>query len=265
MRENDSGLQFTEDLVQICNPLHLLGLTYFNHIKIVKNKYRISLGNHRLWLEHFIEKKYHSKGHFSKNPTALNEKYYLWDNMPDDGVILDAAQNFDIAHGFTIIKKSTDVVEAYIFATNKDNYKINNFYINHLGVLNKFVDYYHDVAENFIKKCKFHQLIDRPTTYPIDNFCIHQDIQKIQEFNSRVDAKKFFIQCHGNELKLSKMQYGLIKLLIMGKSAKEISNILGIQPGSCYKYIDLLKSEFSILTTQKLIEFFAKSDIFHNL
>src|SRR3989338_7641760 len=103
-KDNFSAIKASNSIAQICNPLSLLGITFFNHIRIYQDLSRLSFSNRGDWLEHFFAQQYYNHGRFSKNPFLHTSSNITWKTMGNDGVVQDAKENFNIDNGFTIIK-----------------------------------------------------------------------------------------------------------------------------------------------------------------
>ncbi|KTC81344.1 hypothetical protein [Legionella brunensis] len=65
-------------------------------------------------------------------------------------VFEDTRLNFNIDHGFTIIKSNETQEEHFNFATTRNNYQINDFYLHHQEILERFILYFKDKAQKII-------------------------------------------------------------------------------------------------------------------
>lgn len=65
--------------------------------------------------------------------------YFFWDNL-DSAVIFQAlAENCHLGHGLTVIKKHKEFVDTFYFVTDISNFKIKQFFLNNLDIIEKFM------------------------------------------------------------------------------------------------------------------------------
>lgn len=132
-------------------------LTFFSY-KLSQDDQFIFLTNNYLWLKNCIDKNY------LNYLTSFQPKHdtILWDAIDPDSPVMvvynDARSNFNIDHGFTIIKSSDTKEEHFNFATRKDNNQINNFYLHHQEILERFILYFKDKARPIIEGALNHAI-----------------------------------------------------------------------------------------------------------
>lgn len=128
-------------------------LTYYNFVRIYQDGARLSFSNDRLWMEYFYTNISKHRVIFEKHPEIGETRYVLWDAIDDignDSLMVIAKEQYNIAHGITIMAAYPGYLELQYFATHHNNKKINNFYINHLPLLEEFSLYFKDVSHNLI-------------------------------------------------------------------------------------------------------------------
>lgn len=107
--------------------------------------------NHYPWLQHCIEKEYIKY----LNTSDLQQDVILWDGLASNEeiafILKDAADNFNIAHGITIIKREDAYIEHFNFATTVNNPEITNFYMSSMELLERFIIYFRDKAKKLIQ------------------------------------------------------------------------------------------------------------------
>jgi len=250
-----AAISHSLDIRAISSVLVPFGIHYFNHVRIYKNGSRLSLGTEATWLKHFFDYEYYNKGYFSKNPTLINANYILWNAVSSDGIMEIAKNDFNISNGFTIIRRYKEYIDFFLFASTRENYKVNNFYINNIDILERFIDYYMAKADKIIKGCKPDVLIHRYDESSADTqssqLIINSSLREL--FYSATDLSKFIMNSDQGEIKLSKRQYECAKLLLKQSSIKEIAKALNIMPRTCYSYIDDIKVKFDCNTKSQLI------------
>lgn len=253
--DNFFALSLSDEIKSLASPLVDLGITYFNQIRIFNDGSRISVGTHADWLNHFFKNRYYLKGRFSKKGAAFKvNDSVLWKTQPDDGVAEDARSNFNIDNGFTIIKHANEYNDFFLFASTRENEQINQFYLSQRDVLEQFIAYFQDKSEFFLNKCSpdkpfFIDEYNTETKIPED-----QPNLKITEFYKLINPKKFYIYNNGIKIKISSIEYVCLQLLIKDKTIKELAQIIGNQPSTCYRHIENLKARLNLCSTAQLIK-----------
>lgn len=160
---NNSALRYNEAsasiISKICEPLFTnFGITIVVYSHFFNNGSYLDICTDAKWQQHYIA---HFAAHsfiaeYTNSIFQTSTQYVLWDNNVDAiendtqrKFIIDSC-SFDIWHGFSIYKHHKDSLEAWHFATTRNNPQIVNFYINHLDLLNRFILYFQDKAASFL-------------------------------------------------------------------------------------------------------------------
>ncbi|MEN8236490.1 MAG: hypothetical protein ABFQ95_02965 [Pseudomonadota bacterium] len=78
-------------------------------------------------------------------------QHYFWPSVvPKQDRLLSALYHENIWNGYSIIKKHQLETEIFTFVTTKDQESINNFYKNNSGILEHFITYFKDKANDLI-------------------------------------------------------------------------------------------------------------------
>lgn len=252
------AIKFSTEISQIARPLSRFGITYFNHKRIYQDGSHLSLATDAAWLEHFFKNAYYNIGNFSSKYSTLDSGILLWNALPPDGVIKVAREDFNIDNGITIIDREQKYIDFYLFASNKDNYAINNFYLNNIDILKHFINFYKEQTVSLIKTC----IPDKPESplplahnYKNSNYPFLPK-QLVTEFYNETKIKRYLISYNDLQTDLPAKQYQLLTLLLKGLSIKETARLLNITPKTCQIYIDNIKARFNCLTKQQLLKFF---------
>lgn len=255
--DNFSAIKKSNDIAEIARPLSLLNIHFFNHIRVFNDGSRISLSNRGDWLEYFFKNQLYNLGNFSRNPKSLPVGHCLWKLLPRDGVLDIASNQFDIDNGITIIEKNSNYVDIYLFASNKNNEAINNFYLNHKDVFEHFIKYYNDKVRPILKKCK----PDKPIFGSDHNNFIDNQLNldninydNLTNFYEQTKINKYIVHHKNTDISISNREYQCVELLLKGCSVKETCNILGIKARTCYSYLNHLKNKFNCVTRCQLLQ-----------
>lgn len=135
------------ELIEICRPLAELNITTFSHIRTYYNKQFNVLCNNSKFLTNYFEKKYYNADPCIQIKAESSEigQFLVWDVVETRGqtaAMLQDSANFDFRHVFTIIKNKVDCVEFYHFGTHLSAPGMNQFYINNLDLLDRFIYFF---------------------------------------------------------------------------------------------------------------------------
>jgi len=162
------------------------------------------------------------------------------------------AGNFSIHNPFTIIKKNNNVIDYYHFASDWQDKKINQVYLANLDLLNLFI-------EHFTANIKQSKLLSKAYDFTFNLNNGNESNLKFEE-DSNCDRAEFIRSINpktsrlqiANKL-LSKRQSEILKLVVQGKTIKEISKILNLSPRTVGHYFDTIKDKVNASSRSELI------------
>lgn len=229
---------------EIATPLKDLGICYFTYTRTDKNGDRIYLTTHAPIMENYLNKKLYLKGNTEANPAQYRSQIVFWDTLPNQ-TIYEYAKSHDVAHGMYIIEPHDTYCEFFGFATNKNNHHIINTYLTYLDRFKNFTSY-------FVEKA-----------YPLIQ---HVEKRKIVLPFRHEDNSTFYNSSFINTL--SKRQLQCARLLVDGKTMKEMANSLHLSPRTIEHYLYYLKEKLGCknkteLTVKLVTEIFMNLDKNH--
>jgi len=239
-----------QNLKQICRPLEMLGITDFIFMRIYPDGTFIDLGTHVPWAKLFFENLYTLKYEKKDMQThAFRDGIALWDNNPTNQIWHDG-KLFSVSNGLSIAKPTNEYDDLYCFYTVSCNNILNDFYINHLDVLEQFINYFNDKAELLIKRVSKNKLI-LPEEYTKKAVIKTTDTPAIIEN---------FLMEIGKHKSLSNNPYGLtfkelecLTWLCAGKSAAETGLILNRSKRTIETHINNMKIKLNCHKISSLI------------
>lgn len=257
--KNHPFLTTAPEMQTLCLPLFSLGINHFVYHKNYLNGGEIRLSNNPRWLQHFYDGQYHRFSAFEKNPKELQTGYVIWAHLQNHNTVLDAAREFNIDHGISLVKRVTDGVEYFFFGTTRDNPQIINFYINNLQLLERFTVYFKERGAELIKKANSKKIII-PNKFHVaakiddeGNPCLVKNHQ-LEKFISQTHLKKIHITDQLN-ISLSRRELDCIAELVQGKTMKEIGNHLGISARTVETHVNHLKEKLQCRTKSELLRY----------
>ncbi|WP_115708348.1 helix-turn-helix transcriptional regulator [Legionella sainthelensi] len=246
---------------KIAQPLfESFDLTFFSYRLSVGDKF-ILLTNNYAWLKNCIDKNY-----VNYLPVMQPEHdFILWDGLPKDSplmtILKDARENFNIAHGVTIIKSYDSKEEHFNFATMNYNDGINNFYIQHQEILERFILYFKDKAKKIIEAALDHAISLRDLGM-IKNALKQQEFyREIDYFIENTQIKSISINVAGKQLDLNYTLAHTGYYLLQGLSYKQIAKACYVSVKAVEKRLEKLKDITHTSNKKELIEFLKRSDI----
>jgi DNA-binding CsgD family transcriptional regulator len=273
---NFSALEYNnsvaESVLALCNPLFSnFGITMFGYAHFLNDGTYLDLSTDTKWQSHYIEHFAASPfiGQYIKDIYKNRVKYALWNNSPNavpDKIfkkfIVDSC-GFDIWHGFTIYKYYEESIEAWHFATTKDNYKITSFYINYIHLLEHFILYFRDRASAIIDVSDASRLVVLKNRSLLDDvsseFYKKEADNKIKEFIEGTHVKKYHLNVKGATVHLSPREVECMVHLSESKSTKEIASLMDLSPRTIETHVENVKRKLGCDRRSKLIETFSES------
>lgn len=242
------------DIQEFCQPLfHATGLNYFHYFRLYNDGYRIAFCSNAHWIEHFYQQKYYNFAKINRHPSCYKKSFYaIWDGWEQDCesnliVGLDAKNNFNQDHGCSMVVPHKCYCEIFEFATSTNNIAINNFYLNHLEILEKFNVYFKDHMKYLINeaiKTRFRVEYDKN----IDIYSEYRDTFPPDDQQIVVNNYTELMQQHA----LTSRECECIDWLLKGKTAEEVSLILSISNRTAEKHIANIKEKLNCRTLLQL-------------
>ncbi len=182
----------------ICQPIFdLLDLTFFRYLQVYKDLSRIDLCTHPELINLFYSQELYKISWFDKASSLYQKDMeYIWDvkGLSEDTTVGDIAIEYDVCHGFSLIRVSKNFHEIFEFATHKTNVSINEVYVQHLEIFEKFILYFNEQARELIDDSTNHSKLifvpnqsnNKPDTNTIA-------AEKIENFHTSTRIKRFYI------------------------------------------------------------------------
>ena len=269
---NYSALHYNDNIsnniINICEPLfNNFKITFFGYARFFTDGTYLDLCTSLPWQKHYME-------HFATQPFINNHikgiyqnqtLYTLWNNdlnEPREKIFQHFIRDscaFDIWHGLSIYKHFPCSIEAWHFATTKENYQITNFYLNHMDVLEHFIFYFRDKSSNIIDATDLKKLIvlkDRSSFKENDETSLSE--KNLARYLHQTELKKYYFRTPVGIIYLSRREVECVLYLSMGRTIKEIANTIKISPRTVECYIDNAKKKLNCSSRIQLIEAFSK-------
>jgi DNA-binding CsgD family transcriptional regulator len=253
---NHPMFHHADDLNRICSPLSLIDINYFSHVKITNCNEFSALSLNPEFGRHYLMNHYYNA---DVNAAKNNElgKYVIWDNIELAGKskkLYAESIQLGVDHTFTIVDASASEKNFYHFASNIKGRSINQEYLTHLELLNRFIDYFNEkVAESPIlsKAYHFKIAVDETSSYETNLALAQHESDKKEKFLAITGSPKPIPRKISTQLTYNENR--CLALYIAGYSAKEISKNLGLSFRTVENYISHIKEKLRVRTKTQLI------------
>lgn len=254
LTKNHITLTSCADIQSICESFfNATGLTYYNYVRLDDANQRICLSNNRAWMEYVFSTLDIHKITFEETPEHGQQRYVVWDNIEtigQDKLMTAAREEYNIAHGFTIIANYKDYVEYHYFGTSKENKAINNYYINHLNELNAFILYFKEQARDIIRAAeKQYITIDNPKFWMKGTTSEREAVFDKSAFS----LTRYYLNGPFKSTYLTSREAECLTCLCDGLKAKEVGLVLGLSYRTIQKHIESIKQKLNCSVKKSLI------------
>lgn len=246
LASNHIFLTSSHDIADIVKPLHQLGITYFSYMKSDLKGGRIYLYNNSAILDSYLKGQYYLHGNKEGEPLGYKKQICLWSTLPNQQEYDENIRARGIDHGMFIFEPSSDSLEAFAFATGKDNERVINTYLTRLDVIKNFTHYFKEKAGSIIKAAERNKIILPFHNGKLDTF----------ENDGNEDLHDDHLQFKdaSHAASLSKRQMECCKLLLQGKTLKEIADALCLSARTVEYYIGNVKNKLNCKNKAELIK-----------
>lgn len=252
--KSNNALNSHENIKKICSPIFkLLGLTFFRYLRVYKDLSRVHLCTHPEWTDNFYSKGLYNIAWLDVSRSLFEKNMeFIWDikAATDDNIVgVEARDNFRLYHGISLVRTSMNYHEIYDFATCSENIKINEIYMNHLELFERFILYFKDQAKDLILDGSKSRIIFKPSETDL----VYTGQEKndfgaevLDEFFNETKIKKLHVDSYYGETYLTLMEIKCVYWTLMGKNAEEVGIILGTVKRTVETHIDNIKKKLGI-------------------
>jgi DNA-binding CsgD family transcriptional regulator len=256
--QSHPALSFASDIADICKPLEYLNINYFTHVVVDNNNQFSGIGNNPAFSEHYIKNEYYNADIHLAKVKDLG-RYVFWDALDchnKTNKMKEEAIQFGVDHSFTIIDEDGSNKNYYHFASNLIGKSINQEYIRNLDLLKRFIQHF---------KSKVRQSKDLLQAYQL-KFGIAENAPGFTTTstlaNANLEDKRslFLLNTESGCLLpesirqlLSARETQSLQYYVQGKTAKEISQLLGLSTRTVENYIYNIKEKLHVSTKAELI------------
>lgn len=269
--ENHFSLNSTQYVRELCDSiLNPVGITYFNYIKIYNiDCSRELLTNNAGWIKHFYQNGFYNSLGAIDVEHLLPKGYFLWSEMDEkDPIYLQGRDFFNIDNGISFVIKRNDVTYLYIFASSQEHHAINSFYLGNIDLLQRFIHYFTDKAQNLIKESSNNRIYlpnpQQVNSERVNNIVVSNSMRN--EFLEATPVNRYFLLNESDDLYLTSKQAECATFLARGLTSKQIAKIMNISFRTVEKFVldirhKIQEKMMCSLTKDRLIQILRHSNI----
>jgi len=215
------------------------------------------LSNQLEWSTFFLER--YLSGEYEpqsvKDHIFITGDISLWTLNQDNVIWQEGIQYFNYGNGISIFLTKKNYTELFCFYAKKHSQFMNEFYISHLDVLKKFIDYFLEQAVDITKQGDGNRLYT-PQKY------LNMVTQEDQISLDQPDTDKFLLEIdptykklslHSDKNNLSARELQCIKLCAKGKSAQKIADQLFLSKRTVETHLNNAKAKLNCSNIAELI------------
>ncbi len=222
-----------------------LGISYFVYIKVYKNSKYMFISNDSHLSQDYISN-IHCSNIFYRDYIDTKGSYYpiLWPALPENES-MEIFFNYGYWHGLSLISHYDDHFEAVCFLSDKDNHKINDFYIKNIRTLEKYADHFKSTfSDNIISRANQNlATYEKGFDFYLPIKKIENDSDKIRAFLQASGIKAGSVNINGNAVKITHKELKCLELMSKGLSMKGIARELLLSPRTIESHISNIKSK----------------------
>lgn len=249
MAKNHVSLDLSGTVFNICEPfLQRYNLKSFAYSRVYPDGSRTELWSDAPALDHTYFKRKYILGAYTPNyfleerfaflqlkvsgyPKILKEKYTQQ--------LADQRDYFNNDHSFIVINRESSFCEYFIYYAPREAHSILNFYINNLNILDNFATYFKCTAADLITIADNHRI--RTPSCTLINRCSNS----LTQIHSK---SPLFLST-----KLSRREREIATLMINGKVAREVGELLHISRRTVESHIEHMKQKAKCHSKSELI------------
>jgi len=242
--EKHFSLKVNNDVRQIANPLiDFFGLNYFAFRRIYNDGRHVVLGTSSDWIVKYYTNKYFKKKETQKFSTGTAVRPIVWDFMQKDSFSALAMQQAGEAgfyHSFTLVICENNYTELVSLSAPR-GHDPSEDYLTRLDYIERFIKYFRNEALNLIMQAEKSPIL----TDQIIQIPGADEIKREITFLNKTNTQKLNVIVNGKIITLSKKETACARLILNGKSTKQVASLLEIKEKTAENYLDNIKKKLN--------------------
>lgn len=245
------------DIENFCKPLkEYLGISLFIYFKVFhEDSSYIMLTNDIEATNNYCTKVNSDIIYFERHlSTNAKCETILWPKDPTT-IGMEIFYEKGYWHGLAVTKREIDSTETVCFVSERNNSRINDFFIKHSCILEKFTEHFKVTFAEIISKCEKCRAIYK------DGFNFHfptyehQPIDNIHDFLKATGINKNVI-INGNIVRITEKEKLCLECMSQGYSIKTIAKKLLLSPRTVETHMNHIKQKTGLCFKHDLLNIF---------
>ncbi|MBA8667208.1 hypothetical protein H1Q59_04805 [Holosporaceae bacterium 'Namur'] len=266
----DYAIEVQSELNEICKPLEE-GNIKFAYDRIFTDYSVITLVNYdRNWLEFCKTIRSDAFNNHKANRLYLSEvlstpigklNHFLWPTILLDGNDSMLIDKFNVANGISFFQKKHDIIECWSFVMDCTHEQGDLFLLDNMNFLKQFILYFNHHSKSLVETLITSKISLPKLPKELVLSIINQKRQP-QAITRDIQIQKYSINItENNRINLTKREVECLQNLALGKSIKEIADILDISDRTVEVYLNNIKIKSGYNHRSQLVSMYLKSDI----
>ena len=243
---NKKHISYTraEDVFQICKPLRdAFSVASFHYIRMYKDGSLLILGSNGETSRSFFKNEHSTQG------TILTKGIYLWDEFQSKRFLDECAREFQVYNGITIVNSKQDHTECLSMGFSVKEPSVVGTVLNHLDLIEQFVYYFKDKAENLIEQAYHERFILPPSVIGK-----RLEEKSFEEFRNLIKTNKIHMNAKDKNIILTRREYEVLLQFASGKTSKEAADALKISNRTVEQHLTNAKNKSDYTLRSQLVE-----------
>jgi len=238
---------------EIVKPLfNATNTKFFHYERIYDNGTAFNMVTDHQWLKHLYKKKYMLTAPIPNN--KIKERFYYL--IPRDlsgysECIDDFFNYFGYGYAVDIIHRYKDYYELFCFAGSNHDEQMQNYFLNHYDIFEKFILYFKDKGAKYLSQTK--QMATVLPEIMRSNVKGLQYDEQEKYSDNHFDIKRYYIN---DKTYLTMREYDCLKQLALGYTVKEIAKIQKISPNTVEYFLNNIKLKAQMIKKSDLIQLY---------
>jgi DNA-binding CsgD family transcriptional regulator len=244
VHDNHISIKSASEVEKICEELfNYSDINYFIFVRFYDDGTVVSLPTNYKWHQHFWRKKYQER-----SVIRLSEGINFWHSKEKlSDVCEDAVRNFHLDNRLDIVEREETYYDVFGFGSQPEKTQMIDYYFNHLDELRKFCLFFREKAKILIKNGDKRE--NRLIIEEIKQASFTKIISS-EKFSSKLNIQKYYL---GNYI-LSRREAECLILLLRGRTAVEIGNLLNISSKTSESYMEKIKNKLCCSNRAELFD-----------
>jgi DNA-binding CsgD family transcriptional regulator len=239
-------------IAEFCLPLNRIGIDFFFYLRRDSNGTYLHLTSCIEWLSDFFKQRLYQHCVIHQQNIIDCSPSLLWQNIPlQDNVRNHLYNKFGINNVLTYSYQYEKCQEYFCFGSIKSSAEIMNTYINKFYLLQRFMLCFKNKYYPLIEK-KLTLRVSLPAVKAKQEFLLKKTGSIISPFQQTLKLKRYYLIDQAMDRYLTHREVEILQLYLDGKTAVQISAILGMSSRTAEAHLMHIKEKTTCYSIAQL-------------